>query len=344
MLKGFTEEDLVGLSAAERAILEGDDDNDGDGSEDELTALAGGDGEEGNDGSDADAGGEGGEGADGDKGKGKEGADGDDGAAAGDADGEKDKGGDKAKPDDKGADKGKAKETPEDDDPGVDTGVTFTPQTPADAEKQRELLNTRKDEAFAKLMEGEIDAAEYKKVEKEVDGELQKLLEARITDNVTNTLTTANINKAWKAEVSTALKAAASDGIDYSKDEAKMKELDRLIRVFGAEATEAGMTDDGLKASKWALGQALDTMKRRHGTASPAAGEGKSGTKPAAPNSRAGKAPDLSAIPPGLSKAPIAAGADGGGDEFAHLASLKGAALEKAIARMTPEQQDRYLA
>jgi hypothetical protein len=338
MLKGYTEEDLVGLSAAERAILEGDDDNDGEGSENELTALAG----DGNEDEGADPGGKDGEDGDGKEGKGKEGGDGEDGDAAAGAKAGDDKGKDGEKPgktDDK--DGKKAAET--DDDAGVDTGVTFTPQTPADADKLRDQLNTRKDEAFTKLMDGEIDAAEYKKVEKEVDGELQKLLQANITDNVTATLTQANIAKAWKAEVSTALKAAAADGIDYSKDEAKTKELDRLIRVFGAEATEAGMSDDGLKASKWALGQALETMKRRYSTATPAANGGAKPGKPAAAGSRAGEKPDLGAIPPGLSKAPIAASSDGGGDEFAHLGGLKGAALEKAIAKMTPEQQDRYL-
>ncbi|MCY1167125.1 hypothetical protein D9M73_70820 [compost metagenome] len=337
MLKGYSEEDLVGLSAAERAILEGDDDNDGEGSEDELSALAGDDGEDGSDdgdaGSDTDDAEDDGDGDGADKDKGKEGVEG---AEGGD---DKGKGGEKpAKTGDK-ADKPKTGET--DEDVGVDTGVNFAPQTPADAQKQRDDLNTRKDEAFTKLMDGEIDAAEYKKVEKEVDGKLQELLQATITDNVTSTLTQANIAKAWKTEVSTALKAAAADGIDYAKDEAKTKELDRLIRVFGNEAAESGMTDDGLKASKWALAQALDTMKRRYGKETPAPGA-KAGAKPA--GSRAGEKPDLSNVPPGLSKAPIASGAPGGADEFAHLNGMKGAALEKAIAKMTPEQQDRYLA
>jgi hypothetical protein len=68
--------------------------------------------------------------------------------------------------------------------------------------------------------------------------------------------------------------------------------------------------------------------------------KGTAQTKPA------GKAPDLSKIPPNISRAPAAAasktGADDGGGEFAHLESLSGMALEKAVARLSPDQQARW--
>lgn len=306
MLDGFNEEDLAGLSAAERAIMQAGEPGDPD--IDELDALAG---EEVDDGDD----GKGAAGADGaDKGKAAAGKEGADGAGGADAD---------------------------EEDDGTDTGVTFERQTPEDAEKTREALVTRKDEAFTKLMDGEIDAAEYKKVEKEVDGELGKLLQASITDNVTSTIEQSNKAKAWAAEVDTLVKTAKSEGLDYKGDDKLLTEFNRLVRVFGAEATEAGMSDDGLKASKWALKQAHETMQRRHSKA-PAAGDGKD---PAGDGKERGKPrgkPDLSGIPPSLGKAPIAADANIA-DEFAHLEGLTGAALEKAVARLTPEQADRYL-
>ncbi len=136
MLDGYTEEDLKGLSAAERAILEGDDD-DGE-SIDDPNDLAG----------------------DGD-------TDADDDTEAGDA---------------AGADEEDA------DEPAA---VQYAPQTPVDAAQTRTDLEARKDEAFMKLMDGEIDAAEYQKVEKEVQGDLEKLLQASITDNVTATIAQA---------------------------------------------------------------------------------------------------------------------------------------------------------
>ncbi|MEO8021078.1 hypothetical protein [Polaromonas sp.] len=292
MLAGYSEEDLAGLSEAEKKIMLAGDDDDADA----VAELAGEEDE-------------------------------DEAAAAAGTDG---KGGKE------GADKGDAAEKDADDEPGVDTGVTFKPATPADAKEQRDALQTRKDEAFQKLMDGEIEPAAFQKVDKEVSAELEKLMAASITDNVTGAITQANLVKAWEGEVAALTKTAKAEGLDYG-DEKLKEELDGLVRVFGDEAGRKGMTDEGLKASKWALKQAHDTMKMRHGkaTAAPA-------PSPAAGGKKAG-APDLSGIPPSLSKAPLAAGA-AVADEFAHLEGLKGAALEKAIAKMTPEQSDRYLA
>lgn len=305
MLDGYTEDDLKGLSAAERAIMQAGEPGDTD--TEALEALAGG----------ADDGGadEGGKTKADDASKdGKDGKDGDQGSTAG---GDQDE-----------------------DEELTDTGVKFEAQTPADADKTRDALTTRKDEAFTKLMDGEIDAAEYKKVEKEVDGELQKLLQASITDNVTATLVQANTAKAWKSEVDALVKTAKVDGLDYKGDENLMTELNRLVKVFGAEASESGMSDDGLKASKWALRQAHETMQRRHGKTPAAAADGKGadGAK-----GKAREKPDLSVIPPSLGKAPIAADANIT-DEFAHLEGLTGATLERAVAKLTPEQLDRYSA
>lgn len=315
MPKGYTEDDLKGLSAAERAILEEDEDDTSgldeiiDEGGDDTNAGAGGDGKEGADGADKD---------------GKDGKE-------------------KPKPGEAGADDattGADNNTEEEE--ATDTGVTYTRQTPEDAEKTRETLNTRKDEAFEKLMDGELTAAEYQKVEKEVAGELEKLLQASITDNVTATIEQGNTQKAWKAEVDALVKTAKEEGLDYKGDQKLLDEFNGLVRVFGAEAGERGMTDVGLKASKWALKQAHETMQRRHGK-QPAAGDGKdtTGADKTKPGPR-GKA-DLSVIPPNLGKAPIAADANIA-EEFAHLDGLTGSALEKAVARLTPEQQDRYLA
>ncbi len=315
MLDGFDEEDLKGLSAAERAIMVAGEPGDPDIAE--LDALAN------------------------DNGDGDEGAAGADGKAAAGADGaDKGKAGavKEGKDGKEGADDANKADLDEDEDDGTDTGVTFERQTPEDAEKTRAALVTRKEEAFAKLMEGEIDPAEYQKVEKEVAGELEKLLQATITDNVTATIEQANTKKAWAAEVDTLVKAAKAEGLDYKGDEKLRTEFNLLLRAFGLAAEAEGLSDDGLKASKWALRQAHETMQRRHGKEPAAAAAGADG-KAKGPRGKA----DLSQIPPNLGKAPIAADANIA-DEFAHLEGLTGAALERAVARLTPEQSDRYLA
>lgn len=227
-------------------------------------------------------------------------------------------------------------DTDEDGD-DTDAGLQFTPQTPADADATRANLETRKSEAFQKLMDGEIEAGEYQKVEKEVSGELEKLLQASITDNVTFTLTQAQINKTWQGEVNAIVKSAAAEGLDYKGGDLG-SEFDGLIKAFASEAGTRGMTDEGLKASKWALAQAHTMMKVRHPglIKTPLAVPG------AKPVTKARAGADLSTIPPNLSAAPIAAGA-AVADEFSHMEGLGGIALERAYARLSAEQQDRYM-
>lgn len=294
-MPGYTEEDLRGLSAAERAILEADDE---DGSEDELRALAE---EEVEDAEDA-----GGKAA---VVTAVAASSADEAGKAGDAE-------------------------PEEEEPAGP--ASFTPETPADAAQTREAMETKKAEAFQKLMDGEIDADAYRAIDKEVSAQLEDLLGAAITDRVTAKLTQAELEKSWKSEIKGLYKAASVEGIDYAKNEDARKELDGLVRVFGAEAIQRGMTDDGLKASKWALKQAHDVMKVRHGkpAAAPAAA-------PSPAPGKASRAPDLSGLPPSLSKVPVAAD-QSITSEFAHLDSLTGAALERAVARLTPEQLERY--
>ena len=83
-----------------------------------------------------------------------------------------------------------------------------------------------------------------------------------------------------------------------------------------------------------ALKDAVDYVLRRHGKAS----------APAAPTpaSRKPSPPDRSTFPPTLAAVPAAADATIT-SEFAHLDGLQGASLERALARLSPEQQERYL-
>lgn len=231
----------------------------------------------------------------------------------------------------------KADNSPNDDgDDDGDQTLIFTAKTPADAVQLRLDNETRKEESFAKLMAGEIDPEEYQKVAKEVDAELFKLMQASITDAVTSELTQAQIQKVWNTEVRTSLKSAAAEGFDYKANDDLGKEWDGLVKIYGSEAQQRGMNDDGLKASKWALEEAHRTMKARH----PELVIATPGAKPGAVRERARA--DLGTIPPNLRGAPVAASTSVG-SEFSHMDGLTGAASEKAFARLTPEQQERWL-
>lgn len=325
---GYTEDDLKGLSESEKKILMGDGEED---DADALAELADGkdDADEGDEGEGSGKGGKDGEEDEGDDAAGKD----DKGGKGADAGAGKDGAEGKGKPAGKAAD---AVEDEEDD----DTGLKFEALTPKDAEEQRTKLQTEKDEAFDKLMAGEIEPEAYRKTEKRVNDALQELLTATITDSVTSTLTQAQVKQQWDGAVKQVVKAAKEAGLDYKADKDLQAEFDGMVRVYGGIAATKGMTDEGgLKASKWALQQAHETMLKKHGKA-PAADDGKGKGK----ESKAGKAADLSGLPPSLRNAPQAATAAGGDDEFAHIDALKGIDKEKALARLTPEQQDRYLA
>lgn len=217
-----------------------------------------------------------------------------------------------------------------------DDALTFTAKTPADAAAQRTALETRKNESFSQLMAGEIEPEAYQKVESEVSAAMEKLLQASITDAVTSELTQAQLTKQWRSEIAVLIKTAAAEGMDYKADEKLAAEFDRLVKVYGTEAIEAGMDDAGLKASKWALQEAHRTMKARHPDlvkVNPNAPANTGKTRARA---------DLGAIPPNLRGAPVAAAASVGG-EFAHMEGLIGADSEKAFARLTKDQQERWL-
>lgn len=69
----------------------------------------------------------------------------------------------------------------------------------------------------------------------------------------------------WDSAVANAIAVAkATDNLDYRGNADLSKELDALVRTFAQEATNSGMTDEGLVASKWALEQALSVMRTRH--------------------------------------------------------------------------------
>lgn len=73
----------------------------------------------------------------------------------------------------------------------------------------------------------------------------------------------AQLVKAWQSEVSTLIEKAAAEGLNY-QDTKLRKEFDGLIRAFATEASQRGMSDEGLEASKWALQRAHETMKKRY--------------------------------------------------------------------------------
>ena len=215
-------------------------------------------------------------------------------------------------------------------------------------DEQVSTLETKKDDAFKKMMDGEITDAEYRTIDKEVSSELRALDRAMTKAEVSNEMTNQQATTAWLDYVDAQIQTSAKAGADLSANEALMAELDRTVKLLAGQVrTDPDMvkhlspTKPGAlitNVDKWVLNEAIEIVKARNKmTAAP----GKGDTTP--PKSRAGTPPDLSGLPPNLARVPAAKDADAGGDEFAHLANLTGTDYEKALAKLSPDQIERFM-
>lgn len=216
---------------------------------------------------------------------------------------------------------------------------------PADAIAQLEALKQAKTDAktedraaLKKMMDGEIDFDEYQAIKTKSEDAIESANEA-ISDlnkasakaEIASEMSQQESARAWAGEVGNLMTAAKTEGMDYKASDALTKELNGLVRAFGQEATENGMTDEGLKASKWALAQAHATMKMRHPEMV------KAPAKTAAPNALRH---NLTA----LNNMPNADRAMGDNDTLAKFGMLEGEAAERAMASMSAADIDKMLA
>ncbi|GHC72675.1 hypothetical protein GCM10007320_08710 [Pseudorhodoferax aquiterrae] len=222
--------------------------------------------------------------------------------------------------------------------------------TPDDVADQRKALRAEKSGAMSKLLAGEITQEEYQAVEDRVQDALDGLVRAEASDQARDQMRMDSMIGDYNKELRTAQRGLASAGLDLkANDGAIQAEFDRAIRMFAGEAGARGLSDrpGDLAASREALKEASEYVLRRHGKtaaapaavlapATPPASAPAAQTKPRAPV-------DRSTLPPTLASVPVAADATIS-NEFAHLENLDGAELERALARLTPDQQERYLA
>ncbi|UUC95592.1 gas vesicle protein GvpG [Comamonas sp. C11] len=230
-----------------------------------------------------------------------------------------------------------------DDDADAATPATIQPVSPADADEQRTALRAEKATALQQLLDGEIDQEAYQEVESRVQDKLDDLARAAAVDMARNQMQQDAMMQEYGQHLGAARKELKAAGIDLEGEAGA--QFDRAIRLFAQDAIDRGLTDamGNMAASRDALAEAQALMLRRFGKASGAApAAAPAAAAPAAPSARKPAAADRSALPPTLAGVPAAADASVG-NEFAHLDGLEGTALEKALARMTPDQQERYL-
>jgi hypothetical protein len=205
-------------------------------------------------------------------------------------------------------------------------------------------LETKKDEAFKQMMDGELADSEYRTIEKEVSSELRKLDRDQAKAEISADMTQQQARGAWGDYVEQQIAANKAAGADLSATDALMAELDRTTRLIAAQVsqdpsmvkhllpTKAGALITNV--DKWVLNEAIEIVKTRNNLLA---------KTPIDDARRKPGPPDLSKIPPSLAKVPPAADPVIGADEFSHLNGLKGVDYERALARMTPDQLERFM-
>lgn len=210
---------------------------------------------------------------------------------------------------------------------------------PADITEQRATLNAREDDSMQKLLDGEITQAEHAVIKNEVRDSLNSLLVAEATDKATANIEYAGMLKLYNVDVKATKVLGIAAGLDYSSPELEAK-FNRAVVMFSNELAEQGITDKpgNLANSRKALNEAHAYMLRAAGkVVAPVAA-----AAPAAPL-KGRPAPDRSKLGMTLAAIPVAADASIT-SEFAHLEGITNPAdLERQLAKLTPEQERRYL-
>lgn len=189
-------------------------------------------------------------------------------------------------------------------------------------------LDTANAESLAKLMSGEIEAADYAKSQAQYLRDRDALKDQKQNE--------AEWGKTVHAFMGT---TARESGVNYFVDDAKMESWDSWIKHLATKHPEKG--------DEWALREAHKKVLVEFNIAPAAAPAVQKAAETVADAKKVaqktGRTPNLSNIPPTLSGLPAAApAASGDGGEFEHLATLIGYKFEQAIARMTPDQRARY--
>lgn len=193
-----------------------------------------------------------------------------------------------------------------------------------------QALDTTKAEAFAKLMDGEITAADYSKVETDYFNQRDALRDDKA------------LERQWWSDVHKfQAEAVRTSGINYQADPEKNSALDDWVKRLSDKPEHAD------KPATWFLQEAHKKVMAEFDIAPIAQKTGNLPDKNVADGKKVApkpvRAPKLDNIPPTLGGLPVSADS-GAGDagEFSHLDRLTGMDFERALAKMTPDQKARY--
>lgn len=196
-------------------------------------------------------------------------------------------------------------------------------------DQQQQGLDAERAEKFQKLMDGEIDAKEFATYD-------AQYMRARDTLRDQKAFETS-----WHKTVHDFRATHSVNGIDYFNNQEQLDSLDAWVKRMAVKhegKPEAFILEQAHK-------KVLVEFDIAAPSANPVAEPAKNVPEVKKVSPKTPRTPKLDNIPPTLSGLPAAApAASGDGGEFDHLAKLDGMAFERALAKMTPDQQARYLA
>ena len=209
------------------------------------------------------------------------------------------------------------------DEPAVGADpLQFNAQVPSDYKTARSTLLTEKAQAMGKLMEGEIDAAQYAEIDIRVMESLEDLSVQRIR---AETLIEANAQTAASSQRAaiSALIVQAKDEVAYTTDAKAQKRFDVELRMQMEDPANAG------KPFAYAVNEAHKMVLATLGRIQPGA--------PGTPPKR-----EVPTVPVTLSGLPNA-GTSGEKSVSQVLSGLSGPDFDKAFDALPKDQQQKYL-
>ena len=212
----------------------------------------------------------------------------------------------------------------------------YSAEVPEDAAEQIKALKAEERAAFKQLMDGEIDADAYQairdRVETDTDDLKTKALTASIFNQANAQAAEQNARAEWNRSEAQAFASFKAEGLDYKGKPALLAAYNTNLKALGVDPKNEN------RDAAWFLTEAHRITKADLGIVTTQA----TNTNKPAPTARNGV--DLSELPPTLRNVPVAATGSVNADEFAHMRNLEGLELERAHARLTNEQRDRWMA
>lgn len=220
----------------------------------------------------------------------------------------------------------------------------YQAQAPDNLDQQLKDVMAERRAARKAYEEGDLTEEAYDAKLDELDQRRDTINSIRIKAQVSAEMTQQQLQQSYKATVSTFMKDMAKAGINYQdpKNAEIVKYLDSRVRALASAETE-----ESPEVWRRVLDEAHELTAKRFGLQTKKAAEEPAKdagdkTKKATTESKDRK-PDLAGMPPTIGRGPGAANEGAVDAEFSHLEGLSGIELEKAVAKLTPEQLNRYL-